>query len=182
MALWGKKATITRWNREKRRTALKKETFLLALWVQNKVESIYLIITHICPLSHHYPTFSYALFVFNWTPFPPPPFLSYLPDSSTLVTLFLSACPQAKDLSPPFHSCLLSVILSPWILSLSFPPLASPCLQPCWRDKSSVCTIHWSWQTPVLSSLLHLPLSAVHTHTHTGDEGKMWSKTLQWII
>lgn len=105
------------------------------------------------------------------------------------ISLFISSCPfpQAKALCHPFHSSPLLFFLS---LSLSqrslspFPP-CSPV-----DETRRLCVPY----TDLGRHLFH-PLSpsysfhSVSTHTHTrrhtctvGDEGKAWSKMLQWII
>lgn len=100
-------------------------------------------------------------------------------------SLLFSACSPGK--SPISSIPLLSPLCHTLSLRrLSLPPLtlAFSSLQPCRRDEMSVCTIHWSRQTPVPPSFPFSSLSS-HTHIHRcteGDEGKAWSKTLQWII
>lgn len=124
----------------------------------------------------HLPLWLIRATLFFWAIIPCPLLPAFILLSYSIpISLFISTCPfpQAKALCHPFHS-LPSSSFSP---SLSLPTLtlAFSSLQPCRRDETSVCTIHWSRQTPVPPPLSLLLFSLrLHTHTHTQTHMHSW--------
>lgn len=138
----------------------------------------------------HLPLWLIRATLFFWAIIPCPLLPAFILLSYSIpISLFISTCPfpQAKALCHPFHSSpllfFLSLSLSPNAHSRLFLPAAL-------STRRDVCVYHTlisadTCSTPSLPPTLFTPSPHTHTRRHTctvGDEGKAWSKMLQWII